>query len=146
MSTSKHAAGAAGAASSSVATGSRPRLSAIGDASCPAAAGTAWPTTAATPATTLSVWFTAAPPSGLWPGIDDHGRRLSPGCVSVASTWRRERTPGGQYGSEVVEVRVLGPVELVDGASVVRLPHAQRTLLAALAARLDERVSVDVLV
>ena len=45
-----------------------------------------------------------------------------------------------------MEVRVLGPVELVDGASVVRLPHAQRTLLAALAARLDERVSVDVLV
>jgi predicted ATPase/DNA-binding SARP family transcriptional activator len=37
-------------------------------------------------------------------------------------------------------------VELVDGASVVRVPHAQRTLLAALAARLDERVPVDVLV
>jgi predicted ATPase/DNA-binding SARP family transcriptional activator len=48
--------------------------------------------------------------------------------------------------SAAVEVRVLGPVELVDGASGVRLPQAQRTLLAALAARLDERVPVDVLV
>ena len=48
--------------------------------------------------------------------------------------------------SPLVEVRVLGPVELVDGASAVRLPPAERTLLAALAARLGERVPVDVLV
>ena len=46
----------------------------------------------------------------------------------------------------MVEVRVLGPVELVDGASTVRLPRAERTLLAALASRFGERVAVDVLV
>ena len=40
-------------------------------------------------------------------------------------------------------MRVLGPVELVDGTSVVSLPQAQRTVLAALAARLGERVAVD---
>jgi DNA-binding SARP family transcriptional activator len=45
----------------------------------------------------------------------------------------------------VVEVRVLGPVELVDGDTVVRLPRAERTVLAALAARVGERVPVDVL-
>jgi predicted ATPase/DNA-binding SARP family transcriptional activator len=44
-----------------------------------------------------------------------------------------------------VEVRVLGPVELVDGSSVVRLPRAERTVLAALAARVGERVPVDLL-
>ena len=42
-------------------------------------------------------------------------------------------------------MHVLGPVQLVDGASTVRLPRAQRTLLAALAARVGERVAVDVL-
>jgi DNA-binding SARP family transcriptional activator len=45
----------------------------------------------------------------------------------------------------LVEVRVLGPVELVDGASTVRLPRAERTLLAALASRVGERVAIDVL-
>jgi predicted ATPase/DNA-binding SARP family transcriptional activator len=45
-----------------------------------------------------------------------------------------------------VEVRVLGPVELVDGDATVRLPPAERTVLAALASRLGERVAVDVLV
>ena len=48
--------------------------------------------------------------------------------------------------STVVEVRVLGPVELIDGAVTVRLPPAERTVLAALASRLGERVAVDVLV
>ena len=48
--------------------------------------------------------------------------------------------------STVVEVRVLGPVELIDGAATVRLPPAERTVLAALASRLGERVAVDVLV
>ena len=42
-------------------------------------------------------------------------------------------------------MRVLGPVELFDDAKVVRVPRAERTLLVALAARLGERVSVDVL-
>jgi DNA-binding SARP family transcriptional activator len=41
-----------------------------------------------------------------------------------------------------VEVRVLGPVELVDGTSVVQLPRSERNLLAALAARVGERVPV----
>ena len=48
--------------------------------------------------------------------------------------------------STVVEVRVLGPVELIDGAATVRLPPAERTVLAAMASRLGERVAVDVLV
>jgi DNA-binding SARP family transcriptional activator len=47
--------------------------------------------------------------------------------------------------SAAVEVAVLGPVELVDGTSVVRLPRAERTLLAALAARSGQRVPVEVL-
>jgi predicted ATPase/DNA-binding SARP family transcriptional activator len=45
----------------------------------------------------------------------------------------------------MVDVRVLGPVELADGTSMVRLAPAERTLLAALACRLGERVAVDVL-
>jgi predicted ATPase/DNA-binding SARP family transcriptional activator len=45
----------------------------------------------------------------------------------------------------VVEVWVLGPVEVFDGTSVVRLTRAERTVLAALAARVGERVPVDVL-
>jgi predicted ATPase/DNA-binding SARP family transcriptional activator len=45
----------------------------------------------------------------------------------------------------VVEVRVFGAVELVDGERVIRLAPTERTLLAALAARVGERVSVDVL-
>jgi predicted ATPase/DNA-binding SARP family transcriptional activator len=44
-----------------------------------------------------------------------------------------------------VEVRVLGPVELFDGSSATQLPRAERTLLAALAARVGERVPVEVL-
>jgi predicted ATPase/DNA-binding SARP family transcriptional activator len=48
--------------------------------------------------------------------------------------------------SPLVEVRVLGLVELFDGTSVVRLRRAEQTLLAALAARLGDRVPVDVLV
>jgi predicted ATPase/DNA-binding SARP family transcriptional activator len=44
-----------------------------------------------------------------------------------------------------VEVRVLGPVELVDGTAPVPLPQAQRTLLAALAARVGRRVPADIL-
>jgi DNA-binding SARP family transcriptional activator len=44
-----------------------------------------------------------------------------------------------------VEVRVLGPLEVIDAGSVVRLAPAERTLLAALAARAGERVSADVL-
>ena len=48
--------------------------------------------------------------------------------------------------SPLVEVRVLGLVELFDGTSVVRLRRAEQTLLAALAARVGERVPVDVLV
>ena len=44
-----------------------------------------------------------------------------------------------------MEVRVLGPVELVDETSTIRLPGAERTLLAALASRLGERVAVEVL-
>jgi predicted ATPase/DNA-binding SARP family transcriptional activator len=47
--------------------------------------------------------------------------------------------------SGAVEMLVLGPVELTDGTSVVRLPRAERTLLAALASRVGERVAVDVL-
>ena len=47
--------------------------------------------------------------------------------------------------SPAVEVRVLGAVELVDGGSVVRLAPTERTLLAALAARVGERVAVDTL-
>jgi DNA-binding SARP family transcriptional activator len=45
----------------------------------------------------------------------------------------------------MVEVRVLGPVELIDGPAVVRLAPVERTLLAALAARAGERVAVEVL-
>ena len=45
----------------------------------------------------------------------------------------------------MVEVRVLGPVDLFDGAATVRLPPAERTVLAAMASRLGERVAVDVL-
>ena len=45
-----------------------------------------------------------------------------------------------------VEVRVLGPVELVDGSTAVRLAPAERILLAALASRVGERVGIDVLV
>jgi predicted ATPase/DNA-binding SARP family transcriptional activator/predicted negative regulator of RcsB-dependent stress response len=45
----------------------------------------------------------------------------------------------------MVEVRVLGPVELIDGAAVVRLAPVERTLLAALAARIGERAAVEVL-
>ena len=45
-----------------------------------------------------------------------------------------------------MEVRVLGLVELFDGTSVVRLPRAEQTVLAALASRLGERVPVDTLV
>ena len=48
--------------------------------------------------------------------------------------------------SPLVEVRVLGPVELFDGNDVVRLRRAEQTLLAALAARVGERVPVDALV
>jgi predicted ATPase/DNA-binding SARP family transcriptional activator len=44
-----------------------------------------------------------------------------------------------------VEVRVLGPVELVDGTSIVHLPRSERTLLAALAARAGDGVPVGVL-
>jgi predicted ATPase/DNA-binding SARP family transcriptional activator/tetratricopeptide (TPR) repeat protein len=44
-----------------------------------------------------------------------------------------------------VEVRVLGAVELVDGGSVVRLAPTERALLAALAARVGERVAVETL-
>jgi predicted ATPase/DNA-binding SARP family transcriptional activator len=47
--------------------------------------------------------------------------------------------------SPLVEVRVLGPVELSDGTEVVRLRRAEQTLLAALAARVGERVPVDAL-
>src|SRR5918995_6399095 len=47
--------------------------------------------------------------------------------------------------SQMVEVRVLGPVELADGTSMIRLAPAERTLLAALASRLGERVAADVL-
>jgi predicted ATPase/DNA-binding SARP family transcriptional activator len=49
------------------------------------------------------------------------------------------------YGHQPVEVRVLGPVELVDGTAAVRLRRAERTLLAALAARVGQRVSMDTL-
>ena len=45
----------------------------------------------------------------------------------------------------MVEVRVLGPVELADGTTMIRLAPAERTLLAALASRLGERVAADVL-
>jgi DNA-binding SARP family transcriptional activator len=45
-----------------------------------------------------------------------------------------------------VEIRVLGPVELVDGTTAVPLPPAQRTVLAALAARVGARVAADTLV
>ncbi len=41
---------------------------------------------------------------------------------------------------------MLGLVELFDGTSVVQLRRAEQTLLAALAARVGERVPVDVLV
>jgi predicted ATPase/DNA-binding SARP family transcriptional activator len=51
----------------------------------------------------------------------------------------------GAVPSSLVEVRVLGPVELFDGTSVVRLPRVEQTLLAALAARVGERVPVDAL-
>jgi predicted ATPase/DNA-binding SARP family transcriptional activator len=44
-----------------------------------------------------------------------------------------------------VEVRVLGPVELVSGDSVVHLAPAERTLLAALTARIGERVGTELL-
>jgi predicted ATPase/DNA-binding SARP family transcriptional activator len=44
-----------------------------------------------------------------------------------------------------VEVRVLGPVELVDGNAPVPLPRAQRIVLAALAARLGNGVPLDAL-
>ena len=44
-----------------------------------------------------------------------------------------------------MEVRVLGPVELVADSSTIRLPGAERTVLAALASRIGERVAVDVL-
>ena len=47
--------------------------------------------------------------------------------------------------SAPVEVRVLGPVDVADGTSVVELPPTERTLLAALAARFGERVTADVL-
>ena len=40
---------------------------------------------------------------------------------------------------------MLGPVELVDGTTPVPLPPAQRTLLAALAARVGDRVPADTL-
>ena len=43
------------------------------------------------------------------------------------------------------EVRVLGPIELLDGGSPMRVPPAEQTLLAALAARVGEPVAVDVL-
>lgn len=45
----------------------------------------------------------------------------------------------------MVEVRVLGPVELADGTSMIRLAPAERTLLAALASRLGKRIAADVL-
>jgi len=45
----------------------------------------------------------------------------------------------------VFEVRVLGPIELLDGGSPMRVPPAEQTLLAALAARVGEPVAVDVL-
>jgi DNA-binding SARP family transcriptional activator/class 3 adenylate cyclase len=45
-----------------------------------------------------------------------------------------------------VEVRVLGPVEVVDGDRVVRLEPAKRTLLGALAARPGQRVAIDDLI
>jgi DNA-binding SARP family transcriptional activator len=48
--------------------------------------------------------------------------------------------------SALVEVSVLGPVQLVDRGTVVRLPRAVRTLLAALVARAGVRVSTDTLV
>jgi DNA-binding SARP family transcriptional activator len=44
-----------------------------------------------------------------------------------------------------VEIRVLGPVELVDEGAVVGLPALERTLVAALAARVGERVAAEVL-
>lgn len=40
---------------------------------------------------------------------------------------------------------MLGPVELIDGISSVRLPRAERILLAALAARVGDRVAVETL-
>ena len=55
------------------------------------------------------------------------------------------RVLGRGVRSGVVEVWVLGPVEVFDGTSVVRLTRAERTVLAALAARVGERVPVDVL-
>jgi predicted ATPase/DNA-binding SARP family transcriptional activator len=57
---------------------------------------------------------------------------------TVVPKWCPVRSPP-------VEVRVLGPVELFDGNSVVQLPRSERTLLAALAARVGERVPVAVL-
>ncbi len=44
-----------------------------------------------------------------------------------------------------MELRVLGPVELVDRSAAVHLTPVERTLLAALASRAGERVGVDLL-
>ena len=44
-----------------------------------------------------------------------------------------------------MELRVLGPVELVDRSAAIHLAPVQRTVLAALASRAGERVGIDVL-
>ena len=75
-------------------------------------------------------------------------RVAGPGCRVVV--WRLRVFGVGfterAVPSPPVEVRVLGLVELFDGTSVVRLRRAEQTLLAALAARVGERVPVDALV
>ena len=75
--------------------------------------------------------------------VDRCWTRLPAGCATVAIS--TVEAAAEAVRSPAVEVRVLGPVELVDGRSAVRLPHAQRTVLAVLAARLGERVPADTL-
>jgi DNA-binding SARP family transcriptional activator/class 3 adenylate cyclase len=54
--------------------------------------------------------------------------------------------PLGTASVGAMEVRVLGPVEVVDGDRVIRLEPAKRTLLGALAARPGQRVAIDDLI
>jgi hypothetical protein len=70
------------------------------------------------------------------PTIDARSIRPRPRCISAPRRIRPWCRLG--YASGLVEGRVLGPIELVDGVSMVRLPRAERTLLAALASRGEE--------